>query len=42
MYSHCVEDGASEILLNVGSITYVYHASSLSRRSRFKIFVSVE
>jgi hypothetical protein len=42
MYSHCVEDGESEILRNVGSIVYVYHASSLSRGSRFKIFVSIE
>jgi len=41
MYSHCVEDGESEILRNVGSTAYVYRASSLSRGSRFKIFVSI-
>jgi hypothetical protein len=32
----------TEILRNVGSIAYVYRASSLSRGSRFKIFVSIE
>jgi hypothetical protein len=42
MYSHSVDDGDSEILGNVGSIAYVYRASSLSRGSRFKILVSIE
>jgi hypothetical protein len=37
-----VGDGGSEILRNVGGIAYVYRASSMSRGSRFKIFVSIE